>query len=216
MKVDSPKAHLIFDFDGTLADSFEVAITAYNQVTEIWWLFGRFKPVNLKELPVLQEYSYQQLLDKFQVPKIALPLLFALVMLKYANLAKQVKPIAEIIPTLEALKKQGHHLHLVTSNNLKNVEVFLDNYKFPKLEIIKTKVPMFAKGKVLTSVLKELDITADQAVYIGDEVRDIQAGKQAGMKTIGVTWGFSGKHQLEKVKPDWLINKPKDLLNVLN
>ena len=52
--------------------------------------------------------------------------------------------------------------------------------------------------------------------YIGDEVRDIEAAKEAGINSVAVTWGFSDLAQLKKAKPFALITKPEQLLDIIN
>ena len=58
--------------------------------------------------------------------------------------------------------------------------------------------------------LKPVDI-----VYIGDEVRDVEAAKAMGVKIVSVTWGFQSKQILERGEPDYIAEKPKELEKIL-
>ena len=51
-------------------------------------------------------------------------------------------------------------------------------------------------------------------LYVGDEVRDIEAAKKAGIRIAAVTWGYNSKKALEAYKPDYLVTKPEELLQI--
>lgn len=63
--------------------------------------------------------------------------------------------------------------------------------------------------------LKALKVKPSQALIVGDASVDIQMGKEAGVKTVGVTWGFGGKN-IKKGKADYVIDKIEELLKLLN
>ena len=51
-------------------------------------------------------------------------------------------------------------------------------------------------------------------MYVGDEARDMEAARRAGVHSVGVTWGFNNRSALEKANPEKLVDKPKDLLKL--
>ena len=55
----------------------------------------------------------------------------------------------------------------------------------------------------------------DEVVYVGDEVRDIKAAKRAGMKIIAASWGYNEREALEKYKPDLIVDRPVELIEVV-
>ena len=57
---------------------------------------------------------------------------------------------------------------------------------------------------------------AEEIVYIGDEIRDINAAKKAKVKVIAVTWGFNSKEVLSEYQPDALVDQPQELIEVIN
>ncbi len=67
------------------------------------------------------------------------------------------------------------------------------------------------KSKVIKIKKQKEKYPNSEIYYIGDTVGDIKEGKKAGIKTIAVSWGFHTKKQLEQEKPNFLIDKPKDL-----
>jgi len=64
--------------------------------------------------------------------------------------------------------------------------------------------------------VSQKQVQASNSVYIGDDLRDIQAGKAAGMKTIAAAYGYCGDHQPpESWEADFIVYEPKDLTSIL-
>ncbi|MBC8014963.1 MAG: hypothetical protein H7X79_04380, partial [Sporomusaceae bacterium] len=53
-------------------------------------------------------------------------------------------------------------------------------------------------------------------IYIGDEVRDVISCKKVSIKVIAVTWGYDSLDYLLENKPDFIANKPEEILNIVN
>lgn len=60
-------------------------------------------------------------------------------------------------------------------------------------------------------ILKELNISSNKAIMIGDSTHDIEAGKDAGVFTCGVSYGYRSKELLVSARPDLIIDNIKDL-----
>jgi phosphoglycolate phosphatase-like HAD superfamily hydrolase len=58
-------------------------------------------------------------------------------------------------------------------------------------------------------------LPARDVVYVGDEVRDIEAGRQAGVAVAAMTWGFNDRALLARHCPDYLVERPEELLQLL-
>jgi phosphoglycolate phosphatase len=72
------------------------------------------------------------------------------------------------------------------------------------------------RQRVLTQVLKKQKIDKTEAIYVGDEIRDIEAAQKVGMKIISVTWGFNAKESLQKFHPDALADTPDEFLHFVH
>ena len=68
---------------------------------------------------------------------------------------------------------------------------------------------------LLNLMLKELNIKKDECMYFGDTNTDMQTGKSAGVVTVGVTWGFRDRTELESFNPNHIIDKPTEILDLL-
>jgi phosphoglycolate phosphatase len=93
-------------------------------------------------------------------------------------------------------------------------KLFLDN-TFDLIQGHKDGVPLKPDPTSLLEMLSRLNVTPDQAMYIGDSGVDIQTGKRAGVFTVGVAWGFRGPEELQLNGCDALINHPTELLDLL-
>jgi phosphoglycolate phosphatase-like HAD superfamily hydrolase len=64
-------------------------------------------------------------------------------------------------------------------------------------------------------VLRANYIAADEVIYVGDEIRDIEAAKRSKIPVISVTWGFNGTAILQQYQPDYLVHKPQEIIQLL-
>ena len=105
---------------------------------------------------------------------------------------------------------------VLTSNSKENVEKYLKKRKITEIKFVYSNSNLWGKSKSLEKIIKEQKLNPDETMYVGDEVRDIEAAKNAGVKSCAVTWGFQDKELLATVGPDFLIEKPRQLLDLLN
>lgn len=68
----------------------------------------------------------------------------------------------------------------------------------------------------IEKVLKTLQVEPSKAIMVGDLVLDIQAGKNAGIKTCGTTYGIGRKEDLISAKPDFMIDDVSELMSLIN
>lgn len=200
---------LIFDFDGTIADTLDRIFKIYNKMSAE---FG-YRKVNKKELEVLRNKTHFEILRKIGEFDISIFKLPFIINRGREELAKEIgsfRPFSGIKETLRELKRQGVRLGILTSNSKNNVEVFLKKNNIDFFEFVYEK-NFFGKGRALKSLIKRHSIDKDQAVYVGDETRDVAAAKEAGVGSAAVTWGFNKREILEKQKPDFLLEKPGEL-----
>jgi phosphoglycolate phosphatase len=73
---------------------------------------------------------------------------------------------------------------------------------------------MFSKEEKILYAIKKYDVAPQDIYYIGDTTGDIKEGKQAGVKTVGITWGWHSKEKMAAAKPDYLFDAPQELLQL--
>lgn len=67
----------------------------------------------------------------------------------------------------------------------------------------------------IAQILSDLDISKEECLYIGDSDVDIETGKNAGVKTIGVSWGFRGRAELTKAGADYIVDYPFEIGDIV-
>ena len=128
---------------------------------------------------------------------------------------RKVLPQIGIIDTIRKLKNQGALLGILTSNSKENVERFLKEHDLQNsFAFINSYRRIFGKHKALISIMKQRGLNQSEVTYVGDEVRDIEAAEKAGVKSVGVVWGFQTQGAIKDADPDVVAIKPLDLLEL--
>lgn len=206
------KPVVVFDFDGTIADTLDAVVQIANHLAEE---FG-YHPVDADEIKLLRNMSSRQVIQYAKIPLIKIPFLVRKVRTGLKSQIQDLKPVAGIPETLAQLQKQGCQLGIITSNSEENVLEFLNNHGIREvIHFIYSGVSLFGKGALMRRLLKDACMSPNQVVYVGDETRDIEAARRADIRAIAVAWGFNGREALASHHPDFLIDRPEELLSVI-
>ena len=199
---------ILFDFDGTLADSFENFFEILREIT-LKYKLPELSPKNLDEL---RSESASQIVKRLHIPFYKIPFIARdMKRLQQQNI-ENIKSFKGMPEVLCGLKEKGFELGIVTSNGKSNVQAFLKNNDIDIFTYLYCDSSLFGKDKVLKKFLNTLKVSKEEVLYVGDEIRDIQACQKVGIKIAAVTWGFNSKEGLIKYNPELLINTPQELL----
>ncbi|CAN5418337.1 HAD family hydrolase [soil metagenome] len=202
--------NFIFDFDGTLADSFVAMIAIYNKNIR-----GLDNPLRPEEIQRLRGMTSRKALRSLGIHWWQLPRLLLSGLPDFKALIPTLGSFENLPETLKALHARGDKLYIVTSNTRDSVDKFLHLHKVPDyFTDIETGAGLFKKAKHIRKIMKLHHLARKQTVYIGDETRDIQAARLAFIKCVSVTWGFNTREILKKQHPAFLVDKPEDLLKI--
>jgi phosphoglycolate phosphatase-like HAD superfamily hydrolase len=203
---------IIFDFDGTIADTFELWVKEYNAVAPLF----RCKKILPSELPRLRNERPFFLLAHAHVWPWKLPLIVPLMRRRFQRHTHTVRLFTGIPELLRDLRRQGFHLIILTSSSKTATKRILKQHQLLSLfSSIFVSSGIFGKAKVLKKIQKKERRAPHELISIGDEVRDIEAGQKAGVRSIAVSWGFQGEHILCFHKPDALVNSPNELRDAI-
>ena len=199
---------IIFDFDGTIADTSSLFYEAANSLS------GKYKLGNIKNLKYYKNVSMKDLFEKeFKISKFKIPFLMR-DCLKYTNqIQSRIKLFTGVKKLISELKR-NHEIGILTSNLRDTVDKVLNRNKL-KVSFIHQKLPLFSKDKAILKILKTQKLKVNEVIYIADEIRDIIACKKAGIKIIAVDWGYESKKLLLTEKPDFIVSKAKEILKVI-
>jgi phosphoglycolate phosphatase len=198
---------LVFDFDGTLADSFELVIEIAYELTGIPKQ-SEEEVARLRHLPLLKAAR------EMHIPLRMAPKLLVKGRQMMMERIHEVHPFPGITEMLRELHDNGYHLLVISSNSEHNVRSFLrTNELEPYFDGVYGSASI-NKAASLRKVLRRNKLDAADCFYIGDEVRDIAAASKVGMEPVAVSWGYQAKEALKKYHPYAILDQPTDLLQI--
>jgi phosphoglycolate phosphatase len=199
----------LFDFDGVLVDSVDV----YEKtVTDCLQKINQPLSRGREEFLELFEGNFYESLVKKGVDLNAF-IKASVDILAQVNF-KEIKPIAAVVPVVRELHK-NNCLLVVSSNDSTSIKEALELFHYDGYfrEIFGSDF-MFSKKEKIIYATKKYQVAPQDIYYIGDTTGDIKEGKQAGVKTVGVTWGWHSKEKMAAAKPDYLFDTPQELLQL--
>ncbi len=126
---------------------------------------------------------------------------------------------AKLFPSIKKLLQILHKKYkiaLITSNYDITVDAFNKKYKLEKLfDLILTADTHRYKEEKVKMLLERFSLKKNEIIFIGDTVADIKVCKKSGLKIIAVTWGYHEKSKLTKANPDFIADKPEDVIKIL-
>jgi phosphoglycolate phosphatase len=210
MKRDSSKRikAVIFDFDGTIADSFEIFVLSLETILK------RPKPLSSQEINDSRKLSLREIIKRLEVKKWQFPLLVLKGKREISKHMDQVEVFKGMPEALEELSNAGYEIYILSTNTDNNIDNFLKKYQIKKyVKRVYADIGLRGKAKSLRKLRKREGLTNTDCIYVGDETRDIEAAQKADVKCVAVSWGYSAPEALETYKPDALVNRPADLAN---
>ncbi|HEX8273092.1 MAG TPA: HAD hydrolase-like protein [Longimicrobiaceae bacterium] len=178
---------VIFDFDGTLADSFPWFMRVVNEAAARY----RFKRIEEADLDTLRGYSARQMMKHLAVPSWKLPLVVRMMRKMKADDVRQIALFAGVDDLLRSLAERGVELALVTSNSYDNAVRILGPENAARFRYFECGMSIFGKRAGFRRVLRRSGVPREQAICIGDEIRDLEAAHAEGIAFGAVSWGFT-------------------------
>jgi len=154
-------------------------------------------------------------MELLAIPRIKLPFIVWEARRLLKEGLNNVVPFDGIKETIEEIRKKEILLGIITSNSVRNVRSFLKHFKFPEFDFIYSSLHIWNKSKALKRVIQHHKLQPQMVFYVGDETRDIEAVREAGVKSIAVTWGYNSKDLLKSFSPDFLISDPREIIRIL-
>lgn len=205
------KPVVIFDFDGTIADTFVMAINIFYKLKPRWPILPK------GEVERLRGMAFMQVARELQIPPWDIPFL----LIRGRKIMAAQLDEAVIIPGIDAairkLHDNGHELYVISSNSTENVSRFLERHQLlGQFTEIHGSIGLMAKAKIIKKLLKEKQVAPEHAYYVGDEARDIEAAHKVKVNSIAVSWGYNNIKILAEHKPKVLVFDPADIVKVVS
>ena len=201
---------VVWDFDGTLADSLPAAIGIFNRLAPEMG----FRP--LDDVTAARGMSMRQLLRQQGISLWRLPRLVRRYHDAAAEDADKLKLAAGLPAALAAIAGSGVRLGVLSSNREDNIRRCLRaNGAEGHFAFVVGYPRLFGKGKALKRIIRAEHLERADVLYIGDELRDVEAAKKAGVAVAAVTWGFHTADLLRTGAPDIVVSKPNELVELV-
>jgi phosphoglycolate phosphatase-like HAD superfamily hydrolase len=199
---------VVFDFDGTIADTLDLSLKIYNRIAPEYNL----KSIGQGELDLLRAEKPQKLLKAYGVTNLKLFLLLLRMRKELGKHIPGIRPVEGIRDSLYEIKNAGYKLGILTSNSMINVSRFLENNDLSGIfDFIYSSKSLLGKDRTIRRMLEIEKLLPGSVVYVGDETRDVEASKKSGIPVIAVSWGLHTREILASVHPDHIIDRPDEI-----
>ena len=202
---------LIFDFDGTIADTFEAGYRILNQLAEE---FG-FRRLERKDLERARDMRTRELISFLGIPARKMSRIARRGSEELHACMDGIKPLRGMPEAIRTLHAKGFSLGIITSNTEANVTRFLRNYDLELFDFMRNCSKLLGKAGIIRKVLRGRRVPIEDVLFVGDETRDIEAAQKAGIRMAAVTWGYNSRRSLAAMRPDLLFETPEALVEYL-
>lgn len=199
--------HILFDFDGTIVNSLELSLRIVNDMADKY----HYRRTTLEEIQRLKSLPLAERLRQVGLPLYKIPALKAESAALYKRSLASLKPAEGVWELLLTLKREGFLMSVLSSNTEDNIAAFLKKNGLELFEHIRSS-NLFGKDKAIGRFMRQLGLQTDELLYVGDELRDIEACKKAGVRIVAVAWGYDPLPLLVSGNPDGIAKTPEELL----
>lgn len=203
---------VMFDFDGTLADSFPWVLSVANDIASQYHL----NQIGRDGVEALRHSSAGQLLKRLNVPVWKVPFMVRRFRTIMSRQIGQITLFEGVGQVLANLSRQGCILAIISSNSATNVRQVLGRENTRWIRYYECGISLFGKSARIRKVLWQSAVQPDQAILIGDEIRDGEAARRTGVAFGAVGWGYTAVEALRAESPRVIFQQPFDILQALS
>lgn len=203
---------IIFDFDGTLADSGEISMKAINSMAE---KYG-FRNIGWGDVNKMRTMSINDRCRYMGVSMLKIPVFASDFYLYYKTHMDDLKLYPGISELAQKLHAEGYQLAVLSSNAENNIRHFFELNNITEFQNIMCSNHIFSKDTMINRFARRHNIKKDRILYVGDELRDIEACKRAGVTVVWVDWGLDLSESVIDAKPDFMVSKPEEIYNIID
>lgn len=200
-----------FDFDGTLADTMPWFNSILNTVAD---KYG-FRKIDLSERENLRHREASEILKYLGIPLWKLPAIMSHVRTLMQDIDPSVHLFDGIADVLARLKAAGLRLAVISSNSIENVQRVLGPDAAALFDDYECGTDLFGKAAKIDRLMRRHEIAPERFLLVGDEMRDIDAARKAGVHVGSVAWGYNHVDALRERGPDEIFLAVADLPAIL-
>ncbi len=208
--MDIPKV-IIFDFDGTLADTSTLMRTVYAEMA-----VGRgWPPITEADYQRLRAMRISQAQRWAGIKTWQIPGLLREGLKRFRMHVGEIELFDQMPEVVKQLADDGYTLYILSTNAGATITEVLDRYQLmPHVTMLKRSA-LFGKQHAIRHFLSKHKYPPETVCMVGDEVRDVEAAKLTQVKSVAVSWGLQSIEALKAAKPDSIASTPSELLAIL-
>ena len=198
---------IIFDFDGTLADTYLWFTSILNQVADKY----KFRRVAQNEYQMLRELSARRVMQHLGISTWKMPFISNHVRRLMARDLHRISLFDGVDELLERLSAMGVALAVASSNSSHNVHSVLGPKNTALISYYECGVSFFSKTARLKKIIRTSGLARSETLYVGDEIRDLEAARKANIQFGGVSWGYNKAESLAERSPGELFSSVEEI-----
>jgi phosphoglycolate phosphatase len=200
----------IFDLDGTLVDSFPWFLRVVNDVARDF----HFKPVAPEDVEEMRRAGAREILKRLEVPLWKVPRIAAHMRRMKQEHLRDIPLFPGVAAMLRSLRDGGIRLALVSSDSEANARAQLGDCA-AGFDHFACGASLFGKAEKFKRVTKRAGLRPQDVISIGDEMRDLDAARAAGIAFGGVAWGYADPRALKEREPDAWFETMDEISRIL-
>ncbi len=206
-----PVKAVIFDFDGTIADTLPLSINIAIKIND------ELKLIRKEEidLEAFRSISTEDFIKRLKLPEYKIIYYLLRIRSILGKNIDKVEVFSGIKDVLFQLKKYNIKLAIVSTNSVKNIKKFIKINNIELFDFIASPLFPINKRRAIGRVINNLGISPKNIIYVGDETRDIKAAHDNNLRAVSVTWGFHFRNLLIRYNPDYVVDNTNDLLKLI-
>lgn len=198
---------VVFDFDGTIADSWAEVYSIYDELKE---------PLDLPrwsaaELRALGRMMPADILRSLSIPLWRVPRVVRSIRQALCDRIDAIEPFPHIREAIATLCAAGCPCRIVSSNSRQSVTSFLGRHDLRGFESIACDIHPFGKASTLRRLRAGEPRASRLVLYVADEIRDVLAAARAGVRSVAVSWGYGERSALARTGADYIVDDPREI-----
>jgi phosphoglycolate phosphatase len=199
---------VIFDFDGTLADTFPWILGILDEVADKF----KVKRIERSELETFRTYEVGKLLKLHNISLWKAAWIARYIRSLMAKDIDQIRLFSGMEFVLNDLVEKGATLALVSSNSFNNVCRVLGLQNMALIKYFECGVSLLGKESKFNKILRKSGACPEETLCIGDEIRDCQAARKSNLAFGAVSWGFTNFQALVAESPQEIFTRVDEIV----
>lgn len=205
-------AYIVFDFDGTLADMKQLFIEVGNDIA----VKKGWRLIDDAMFDKLSRGSMRDGLKHVGIPLRDVPFLLLEGKRRLAMRSDEITLFPGTYKLIDALHAAGHQLFVLSTNSRKLITTVLERNQLADKVTVLPSSGLFGKAPALKRFIRGHRIGKGEVWLVGDELRDVEAAKRAGVRSIAVLWGLQHPDTLLAAHPTFVAEKPEQITNYIS